>query len=53
MLHNLASELGYKLVGINKLGRDEVSKLIDDYKIEASNKQAEEKAKEQQELIKE
>ena len=53
MLHNLASELEIEIAGVDKLNREEVSTMIDDFKEKSLNKRAEEKAREQQELIKE
>ena len=53
MLHNLASDLGINLVGVDKLNREEVSQKIDEFKCEKQNRESEEHAKQQQELIKE
>ena len=53
MLHNLASELEIEIAGVDKLSREEVSVMIDNFKEKSLNKRAEEKALEKQELIKE
>ena len=53
MLHNLAAGLEIEIAGVDKLSREEVSVMIDNFKDKLLNKQAEEKSIEQQELIKE
>ena len=53
MLHNLANDLGINIVGVDKLNREEVSQKIDEFKCEKQNRESEEHAKQQQELIKE
>ena len=53
MLHNLASELEIEIAGVDKLSREEVSVMIDNFKEKSLNKRAEEKALEKQQLIKE
>ena len=53
MLHNLASELEIEIAGVDKLSREEVSTMIDNFKEKLSNRRAEERALEQQSLIKE
>ena len=53
MLHNLASDLNYKLVGVEKMNREDVSKKIDELKNEIQNRESTEHAIEKQELIKE
>ena len=52
-LHNLADDLGYKLMGVNKMSRDDVSHKIDELQNETLSRESEEKAIEKQELIKE
>jgi len=53
MLHNLASELEIEIAAVDKLNREEVSTMIDNFKEKLSNRRAEERALEQQSLIKE
>ena len=52
-LHNLADDLGYKLMGVNKMTREDVSKKIDELQNEIQNRESTEHAIEKQELIKE
>ena len=52
-LHNLADDLGYKLMGVNKMNKEEVSAKIDELQDEVQNRESEEHAIKQQELIKE
>ena len=52
-LHRLASDLNYKLVGLNKMDKQDVSALIDQLQDEVQNRESEESAREKQELIKE
>ena len=52
-LHRLASDLNYKLVGLNKMDKQDVSALIDELQDEVQNRESEESAREKQELIKE
>ena len=53
MLDKLGDELGIELVGVDKLSRDDVSKKIDDLKERKANHESEQRAIEQQKLIKE
>ena len=50
-LDNLADDLGIELVGVDKLGRDDVSEMINKLKERKANKESEEKAKEKQQTI--
>ena len=52
-LHNLADDLGYKLMGVNKMSKEDVSKKIDELQNEILNRESEEHAIEKQQLIKE
>ena len=52
-LHNLADDLGYKLMGVNKMSKEDVSKKIDELQNEIQNRESTEHAIEKQELIKE
>ena len=52
-LHNLADDLGYKLMGVNKMNRDDVTAKIDELQDEVQNRESEEHAIKQQELTKE
>ena len=52
-LHSLADDLGYKLMGVNKMNKEEVSAKIDELQDEVQNRESEEHAIKQQELIKE
>ena len=52
-LDNLADDLGIKLVGVEKLNREEVSKKIDEFKNEIQGRESEEQTRKQEELIKE
>ena len=49
MLHNLAGDLKIEVAGVENMNRENVSKMIDDFKERLSSKEAEEK----QQLIKE
>ena len=51
-LHNIAAELDIELMGIENMNRDDVSKKIDELQDRLANKQAEEKAREKEQLIK-
>ena len=53
MLHNLADDLGYKLMGVDKMNREDVSGKIDELKNEVQNRESTEQAIEQEQLIKE
>ena len=52
-LHNLADDLGYKLMGVDKMTREDVSNKIDELQNEILNRESTEHAIEKQELIKE
>ena len=52
-LHNLADDLGYKLIGIDKMNREDVSQKIDELQSEIQNRESTEHAIEQEQLIKE
>ena len=52
-LHNLADDLGYKLMGVNKMSKEEVSAKIDELQNEIQNRESTEHAIEKQQLIKE
>ena len=52
-LHNLADDLGYKLMGVDKMNHEDVSKKIDELQNEILNRESTEHAIEKQELIKE
>ena len=49
MLHDLAGDLKIEVAGVENMNRENVSKMIDDFKERLSSKRAEEK----QQLIKE
>ena len=53
MLHTLADKLGYKLMGVDKMNREDVSAKIDELKNEVQNRESTEQAIEQEQLIKE
>ena len=53
MLHTLADDLGYKLMGVNNMNREDVSAKIDELKNEIQNRESTEQAIEQEQLIKE
>ena len=53
MLHNLAGDLKIEVAGVENMNRENVSKMIDDLKERLSSKEAEEKAIEKEQLIKE
>ena len=53
MLHTLADDLGYKLMGVDKMNREDVSSKIDELKNEIQNRESKEQAIEQEQLIKE
>ena len=53
MLHTLADKLGYKLMGVDKMNREDVSGKIDELKNEVQNRESAEQAIEQEQLIKE
>ena len=53
MLHTLADDLGYKLMGVNNMNREDVSGKIDELKNEVQNRESTEQAIEQEQLIKE
>tara|TARA_Y100000310_G_scaffold117771_1_gene116506 strand:+ start:1043 stop:1708 length:666 start_codon:yes stop_codon:yes gene_type:complete len=48
MLHNLATELDTRLLGVDKMNKEEVSALIDELKEEQLTKKAEDMAKEKE-----
>ena len=52
-LHNLADDLGYKLIGIDKMNREDVSQKIDELQSEIQNSESTEHAIKQEQLIKE
>ena len=52
-LHNLADDLGYKLIGIDKMNREDVSQKIDELQSEIQNRESTEHAIKQEQLIKE
>ena len=52
-LDNLADDLGYKLMGVDKMNHEDVSKKIDELQNEILNRESTEHAIEKQELIKE
>ena len=52
-LHNLADDLGYKLMGVDKMTREDVSNKIDELQNEIQNRESTEHAIKQEELIKE
>ena len=52
-LHNLADDLGYKLMGVDKMTREDVSNKIDELQNEILNRESTERAIEKQQLIKE
>ena len=52
-LHNLADDLGYKLMGVDKMTREDVSNKIDELQNEILNRESNEQAIEQEQLIKE
>ena len=47
MLHTLADDLGYKLMGVDKMNREDVSSKIDELKNEIQNRESKEQAIEQ------
>ena len=53
LLDRLADDLGVKLVGADKLNREEVASKIDEFKNEIQNRESEEQTRKQEELIKE
>ena len=53
MLHTLADDLRYKLMGVDKMNREDVSGKIDELKNEVQNRESTEQAIEQEQLIKE
>ena len=53
LLDKLADDLGVKLVGVDKLNREEVANKIDEFKNEIQNRESEEQTIKQEELIKE
>ena len=52
-LDNLADDLGYKLMGVDKMTREDVSNKIDELQNEIQNRESTEHAIKQEELIKE
>ena len=52
-LHALVDDLGIKLVGVDKMNREDVSHKIDEFQNEILSRESEEQAIKQQELIKE
>ena len=52
-LHNLADDLGYKLMGVDKMNKEDVSNKIDELQNEILNRESKEHAIKQEELIKE
>ena len=51
-LHNLADDVGYKLMGADKMSREDVSQKIDELQNETLIRESEEKAREKEQLIK-
>ena len=52
-LQKLADDLGIKLSGVKKWSKEKVADKIDEFKNEIQNRESEESARQQQELIKE